>query len=124
MKRILKILRRIAAGDKKALAELLGVALSGTPEEKLTAIVLMKMHKDVAQASVVGFVKRFLALNPKKADAFISTCEMMGVPEDDCVDLLKLKGIDFDDDKEEKMKSDLEDVLGDLKDFFDKISED
>ena len=124
MKRILEILQRLAKGDKKALGELLSVALTGEPEEKLTAIILMKIHKDVAQAAVSGFVKRFLALNPKKADAFINTCEMMGVPEEDCISLLKLKGITFDDDKEEEMKKDLEDALDELKDFFKNINED
>lgn len=124
MKRILDIMQRLAKGDKKALGELLSVALTGESEERKVAFLLMKLHKDVAQAAVIGFVKRLLALNPKRADSFISTCEMMGIPEDDCVALLKLKDITFDDDKEEEMKSDFEDALEQLKDFFNKINED
>jgi len=124
MKRILDIMQRIVKGDKKALGELLSVSLTGESEEKKVAFLLMKMHKDVAQAAVIGFVKRLLDLDSRKVDAFVDTCEMMGVPEDDCVALLKLKGITFDDIKEEEMKKDFDDALKELKDFFDKINKD
>lgn len=124
MKRILEILQKLSEGDKKGIVELFRTLFTGTPDEKQAAILLMKVHRDVAQAAVIGFVKRFLALNPKRAAAFIDVCEMMGVPEEDCETLLKLKGITFDENKEEEKNDDDEDMLNELKNFLEKFNED
>lgn len=124
MKRILEILQKLSDGDKKGIVELFRTLFTGTPDEKQAAILLMKVHRDVAQASVIGFVKRLLALNPKSVSTFIDVCEMMGVPEEDCGTLLKLKGITLNVDKEEEKNDDVEDMLNELKDFLKKFNED
>lgn len=124
MKRILEILQKLSNGDKKGIVELFRTLALGEPDEKKFAFLLMKLHKDVAQAAVIGFVKRFLALNPKSVEDFIDTCEMMGVPEEDCGTLLKLKGITFDENKEEETNKEVEEMLNELKDFFKKLNED
>jgi len=125
MKRILEIMKRITEGDKKALGDLIGVVVTGSSEEREFAVALMKLHKDAASKSVNAFVKHFLSVTPKSAEAFVDACQMFGLSAESCGELLKLKGINTDDFIEENDDAEeVQDFLKDLKSLVEKFNKD
>lgn len=100
MKRILEFINQLIKNDREAVKTAVSLLMGGTQEEKNMAKAIMALVASNHHQMVNAFVSHFLDINKENEDgvnAFIAICETLGVPEKNCIALLKLKGISSDD---------------------------
>lgn len=120
MERILKLIQKLVECDKSSVKDLLEILVTGSKEEKVMAVAVISLVKSTTNAAIPAFVNHYLKTNKSNVDNFISACEMFNVPEENCAELLKLKGIEeveSDDDSESEDATD--DLMKTLKAILD-----
>jgi len=111
MERILKLVQKLIKCDKSSIADMMQIIVTGSKEEKIMAIAVTSLVKSTTNAAIPAFVRHYLKTNKDNADAFISACEMFHVPEENCAELLKLKGIEDIESDDDSEPEDLEDDI-------------
>jgi len=111
MERILNVIHKLIKADKTVIADLVQILLTGNKEEKVMTTALMALVKANASKAIQAFVVHYLDTDKNNVDKFIDSCEMFGLPERACVDLLKLKNIDPDKSDDDSESEDLEDDI-------------
>jgi len=116
MERILKLIEKLIKCDKSSMRDMLTIMLNGSKEEKDMAIVVTTLVKSTSETAIPAFVKHYLKTGKDNVNEFISACELFHVPEEACVELLKLKGIDNVESDDDSESADIEnEVLKTLK---------
>jgi hypothetical protein len=121
MERILKIINKMIKVDKSVVTDCIEMMLTGNSEEKEMLVAVMALVKSNASKAINAFVNNFLHTDKDNVDNFISACEMFGLPEENCVELLKLKGIK---DVESDDASELDNIKNDIVKTIKAILED
>jgi len=111
MERILKLIEKLIKCDKSSMKDMLEIMLTGNKEEKVMAVAVTALVKSTSEATIPAFVKHYLKTDKDNVDEFISACELFHVPEENCVELLKLKGIDDIESDDDSESEDLEDDI-------------
>lgn len=102
--------------DKSVVADFLQILLTGSKEEKVMVAALTALVKSSATKAIQSFVGHYLQTNKDNVNKFINACEMFDLPEEACVALLKLKGIeDIESDDDSKTEDIEEDIMKTLK---------
>jgi hypothetical protein len=120
MERILKLVQKLIKCDKSSIADMVQILVTGSQEEKVMAVAVTALVKSTTRAAVPAFVNHYLKTDKSNVDNFISACEMFQVPEENCVELLKLKGIeDIESDDDSKSANDEDDLMKTLKSILE-----
>ena len=120
MKRILEFINQLVKSDREASKTALSLMMAGTPEERTMVKAIMALVVANHHQMVNAFVSHFLDIKKENEDgvnAFITICETLGVPEENCIALLKLKGISADtpEDSKEEVSSSIDEIMENVK---------
>lgn len=116
MERILKLIQKLVKCDKSGVKDLLEIVLTGTKEEKVMAVAVTSLVKSTTNAAIPAFVNHYLKTDKSNVDNFISACEMFHVSEENCAELLKLKGIEeVESDNDSESTDATDDLMKTLK---------
>lgn len=116
MERILKLVQKLIKCDKSSIADMMQILVTGSKEEKVMAIAVTKLVKSTSEAAIPAFVNHYLKTDKSNVDRFISACEMFQVPEENCAELLKLKGIEeVESDNDSESTDATDDLMKTLK---------
>jgi hypothetical protein len=123
MKRILEFINQLIKNDREAVKTAVSLLMGGTQEEKNMAKAIMALVAANHHQMVNAFVSHFLEINKENEDgvsAFITICETLGVPEKNCIALLKLKGISSDDleSSEDDDSSSIDEIMENVKNML------
>lgn len=120
MERILKLIQKLVKCDKSSIADMMQILVTGSKEEKVMAVAVTSLVKSTTNVAIPAFVNHYLKTNKSNVDNFISACEMFNVPEENCVELLKLKGIEeVESDNDSESTDDTDDLMKTLKAILD-----
>ena len=111
MERILKLVQKLIKCDKSSIADMMQILVTGNKEEKVMAIAVTTLVKSTSESAIPAFVNHYLRTDKSNVDHFISACEMFHVPEENCAELLKLKGIEDIESDDDSEPEDLEDDI-------------
>lgn len=120
MERILKLVQKLINCDKSSITDMMQILVTGSKEEKVMAVAVTSLVKSTTNAAIPAFVNHYLKTNKSNVDNFISACEMFHVPEENCAELLKLKGIEeVESDNDSESTDATDDLMKTLKAILD-----